>query len=312
MSASATAVNTLQAVSDTLASIAERVGNTVVAVHAGRRYPSSGFVWAPEVIVTAAHTIKRDDNITILLPSGEIANATVAGRDAGSDIAILRVGGLKIEPVERGDVNSVLPGHIVLALARFAASHVSMDYGLVARVGPAWRTWQGGEIDRFVALDGELRPGYSGGPLVDARGLILGVSTSAFLRGTGTVIPAATASRVADELLSRGRVSRSYLGMGMQPAELPATIVSDLNLESNRGLLVATVDAGAAAEKAGIMVGDVLISLAGQPCRALGDVLRVLGSSRAGQSVTAAFVRGGKRNEITIVLGERPQRKCCS
>ena len=308
MSATKAAVNALQAVSDQLANIAERVGETVVGVHARRRIPSSGIVWARGVVVTSAHTIRREEGLRVLLPGGDWVDASLAGRDSGSDIAVLRVPEADIEPAEHGDPASLRVGHLVLALGRFAARHVCLDYGLVAAVGPAWRTWLGGEIERLVALDGGLRPGYSGGPLVDARGQIMGICTSAFMRGTGTLVPVGTVGRIAEELLARGRVFRGYLGLGLQPAELPAGAAG---ADASGGLLVAAVQAGGPADKAGVIVGDILVSLDGRPCRTTEDVLVVLSNARPEQAMSAALVRGGARREVTLMVGERAQRQYC-
>ncbi len=308
MSATKAAANALQAVSDQVANIAERVGETVVGVHARGRLPSSGVVWARGVVVTSAHTIRREEGIRVLLAGRDWVDAPLAGRDSGSDIAVLRVPDAAIEPAERGDAASLRVGHLVLALGRFAVSQVSLDYGLVAAVGPAWRTWLGGEIERLVALDGSLRPGYSGGPLVDARGQIMGICTSAFTRGTGTLIPVGTIGRIAEELLARGRVFRGYLGLGLQPAELPAGAGTG---DSSGGLLVAAVQAGGPAERAGVIVGDILVSLDGRPCGTTEDVLAVLSNARPEQAMPAVLLRGGSRREITLVVGERAQRQYC-
>lgn len=308
MSAPKAAANPLQALSDQLANIAERVGETVVGVHAHRRVPSSGIVWARGVVVTAAHAIRREEGMRVLLPGQDWVDASLAGRDSGSDIAVLRVPEADIEPAERGDPASLRVGHLVLALARFAASQVSLDYGLVAAVGPAWRTWLGGEIERLVALDGGLRPGYSGGPLVDAQGQVMGMCTSAFVRGRGTLVPVDTVGRIAEELLAHGRVFRGYLGVGLQPAELPAGATT---ADSSSGLLVAAVQAGGPAEKGGVIVGDILVSLDGKPCRTTEDVLAVLRNARPEQALPAVLLRGGVRREMTLVVGERAQRQYC-
>ena len=308
MSTTKAAANALQAVSDQLANIAERVGEAVVGVHARRRIPSSGIVWARGVVVTSAHTIRREEGIRVLLPGRDWVDGSLAGRDAGSDIAVLRVPEADTEPAERGDAGSLRVGNLVLALGRFAVSRVTLDYGLVAAVGPAWRTWLGGEMERLVALDGALRPGYSGGPLVDARGQIMGMCTSAFIRGTGTLVPVGTVGRIADELLARGRVFRAFLGLGLQPAELPAGAAT---AASEGGLLVAAVQAGGPAEKAGVIVGDILVSLDGRPCRTTEDVLAVLSKARAEQAMPAVLIRGGARREITLVVGERVERQHC-
>lgn len=303
--------NPLQAVSDVLAAIAEKVGNSVVAVQAGRRFPSSGFVWTAGTVVTTAHAIAREDNIRLQLSGEGMVTARLIGRDAASDIAVLAVPDLAISPSERADANSLKPGNIVLALARLGEGHVSLDHGLVATVGPAWRTWQGAELDRLVVLDGGLRPGYSGGPLVDARGLVLGMCTSALLRGSGALIPESTVHRVVEELRVKGRVSRGYFGVGLQAVELPAPAVALLKRDSSRALLVTMVEKDGPAERAGVIVGDVLVGLAGKECHVTEDVLTVLGSSQAGQTVPIVLMRGERRLEFNIALGERPQRTAC-
>src|SRR5438105_3973914 len=268
VTATKASLNALQAVSDQVANIAERVGATVVGVHARRRIPSSGIVWARGVVVTSAHTIRREEDIRVLLAGRGWVDASLVGRDAGTDLAVLRVPQAAIAPAERGDAGSLRVGHFALALARFAESQVSLDYGLVAAVGPAWRTWQGGEIERLVALDGGLRPGYSGGPLVDARGQIVGLCTSAFMRRSGTIIPVGTVGRITGELLSHGRVFRGDLGLGRQPAELAAGAGA---ADSSGGLLVAAVQVGGPGEQGGVIVGDILVGLDGRPCRAANE-----------------------------------------
>ena len=136
----------------------------------------------------------------------------------------------------------------------------------------------------------------------------MGLCTSAFIRRSGTIIPVGTVGRITEELLSHGRVFRGYLGLGLQPAELPAGAGA---ADSSGGLLVAAVQAGGPAEQGGVIVGDILISLDSRPCRAAEDVLAVLGSTRPDQVLEAVLVRGGNRREVTLVVGERPQRQSC-
>ncbi|HEX9138208.1 MAG TPA: S1C family serine protease [Steroidobacteraceae bacterium] len=301
----------LQDLSDSLANIREQVGRSVVGVYARRRLPSSGFVWAPGIIVTAAHTIRRDRDIQVLLPAGGTIEATLAGQDPGSDLAVLKIADTDIPAIERGESDTLRAGNLVLALARLRSDHVSLDYGLVAAVGAAWRTWRGAEIDRLVALDGGLRPGFSGGPIADAGGRVVGMGTSALARGSGVVIPLPTIAIVAEELLTRGQISRGYLGLGMQPVKLPDMVVTELSLGTPNGLLVASVAAGGPAEQAGIQVGDVLLTLAGQPCTDTADMLAALARTRAATALTAEFVRGGQRRAVQIMLGERPRWRHC-
>ncbi|KWI96367.1 LuxR family transcriptional regulator [Burkholderia ubonensis] len=303
--------NPLQDLSANLAAIAERVGQSVVAVHGRHRFPSSGVIWQPGVVVTAAHTLRYEEGIEVSLADGRTVAAILAGRDPGTDLAVLRMGDVASSPVETGDARSLKAGHLVLAVARVDRFGASADFGVVGTAGGSWRTWRGGQFDAFVRLDGGLRPGFSGAALADMQGRVMGLCTSALAPGAGMLIPASTVARVCDELSRKGRVSRGYLGVGTQTVNLPQAWVTKLNLASGRGLLVVSLAAGGPAEQAGVLIGDVLIELDGQPCRDMDDVHAALGGERIGQSLKIGLIRGGERSECTVTVGERPQRNSC-
>jgi len=303
--------NPLLALSDNLAAIVERVGRAVVAVHGRRRIASSGIVWRRGVVVTAAHTLRRDDGIDVTLPDGRNVAATLAGRDTGTDLAVLKLDGVDLDAVETGDARSLKAGHLVLAVARADSAGVSADFGIVGSTGGPWRTWRGGQLDAFVRLDGGLHPGFSGAPLADARGQVMGICTSAFARGVGMLIPGMTVERVTDELLVKGHISRGYLGIGTQQVNLLDAWVTKMNLGSSRGLLVNSLAPGGPAEQAGVLIGDVLIELDGKPCGDLDELHNALGSASVGQQMRLALIRGGERAECLVTVAERPQRNAC-
>ncbi|CAG2158228.1 Putative serine protease HtrA [Cupriavidus yeoncheonensis] len=303
--------NPLQDLSANLAAIAERVGQSVVAVHGRHRFPSSGVIWKPGVVVTAAHTVRHEDGIEVALADGRTVAAVLAGRDLGTDLAVLRLDGVELSPVETGDARSLKAGHLVLAVARVDRLGTSADFGIVGTAGGPWRSWRGGQFDAFVRLDGGLRPGFSGAALTDMQGRVMGLCTSALVPGAGVLIPAATVARVSGELLSKGRVSQGYLGVGTQPVNLSEASVTKLNLTSGRGLLVVSLAAGGPAEQAGVLIGDVLIELDGKPCRDMDDVHAALGGDRIGQLLKIGLIRGGERNECSVTVGERQQRNSC-
>ncbi|CAB3789684.1 Putative serine protease HtrA [Paraburkholderia ultramafica] len=303
--------NPLPELSDNLAGIVERVGRGVVAVHGRHRIPSSGVIWRNGVVVTAAHTLKREDGIEVTLSDGRTVAAVLAGRDTGTDVAVLKLDGVELDRVESGDARLLKAGHLVLAVARADGFSVSADFGVIGSAGGPWRTWRGGQLDALVQLDGGLRPGFSGAALADMRGQVMGICTSALARGAGMVVPAITVERVTDELLAKGRVSRGYLGVGTQQVILSDTWIKKLNLTSNRGLLVNSLAQGGPAERAGVLVGDVLIELDGAPCRGMDDLYTALGSGSIGQSLKIALIRGGERTECSVTVGERPQRNSC-
>ncbi|HEY4212956.1 MAG TPA: trypsin-like peptidase domain-containing protein [Steroidobacteraceae bacterium] len=325
MATPASSLGFLKAASDGIADLVERTGRRVVAVHARRRFPSSGILWSEGIVVTAAHTVVRDSGVTVVLPDGQPVSATLIGRDPGTDIAALRVtatgaapplDGARIDgaapPWDAADANGVRPGHLAFAVGRYGGAHTVLDYGLVATVGPAWRTWRGAELDAFIRLDGALRPGFSGAALVDAEGRLLGMGTSGLARGAGVVIPMSNIGRVVAQLVAHGRVARGYLGLALQPVELPDRVAEDLELKGARGLLIAAVEKGGPGESAGLYVGDILISLDGRPCARAEDALVALGSMVAGKTVAVGAIRGGQPVEVTLTLGERPQRRRCA
>jgi serine protease Do len=303
--------NPLMDLSDNLADIVARVGRSVVAVHARRRFPSSGVIWRHGVVVTAAHTIRREDGIEVTLTDGRTVSAVLAGLDTGTDLAVLKLDGVDLDPVESGDARSLKPGHLALAVARVDELGVSADFGVIGSTGGPWRTWRGGQLDALVRLDGGLRPGFSGAALADMRGQVMGICTSALARGAGMVIPVATVERITDELLSKGHVARGYLGVGTQQVGLLDAWVKEMSLPYSVGLLINSLAPGGPAEQAGVLIGDVLIELNGMPCRDMDDVQSALGSGSIGQQLKIALIRGGKRHECLVTVGERPRRNSC-
>jgi S1-C subfamily serine protease len=207
-----------------------------------------------------------------------------------------------------GDASSLKVGHLVVAVARPGEIGLSATMGAVSALGGAWRTWSGGRIDAFIRPDLTLYPGFSGGPLVDGSGRVVGLTTSGLSRSMPLAIPASTVSRVVEQLLTKGRVARGYLGLGMQPVRLPDSLVSSLSLSSHKGLIVVSVESGGPAEKAGVLVGDVLIALGDAGLSDARDVQNLLDPDSVGKPITARLVRGGTLQEISVTVGERPQR----
>lgn len=294
----------LLSLSNELAGAVERIAPSIVAVHARRRLPSTGIHWRPGFVVTAEHTVRAEDGLTVETPDGRSHPATLIGRDAGTDLAVLKTSDLDGPPAPRGDDGALRVGHMVLALGYGPRA----SWGVISALGPRWRTWRGGEIDRLVRLDLVLYPGFSGGPLVDAAGHVVGVNTSALARDSRLAVPVTTVGRVVDELLRQGHVSRGYLGIGMQPVRLPDGLRAALGLPGDGGLIVVTVEPDGPAARAGLLLGDVLVALDGVPTADLDDVQGRLGGDRIGTTVTALVVRAGARAEVRVTVGERPRR----
>ncbi|MDQ3254935.1 MAG: S1C family serine protease, partial [Acidobacteriota bacterium] len=305
--------NSWLALSQCLAAGVERVSSSVVAIDARPRVRTSGVVWRPGIVVSTNHTIRRDEELTVTLDDGRSLPAALVGRDAGTDLAVLRVedGDAATEQgsTQISDAAELRVGHLVLAVGRTDPERgVSASFGIISLLGDKWRTWRGGEIDRLIRLDLAIHLGFSGGALIDAEGRVLGINTSALARGAGLTIPASTVNRVVDALLTRGRIARPYLGVGMHPVALPESLRSKLKLTAPSGLIMLSVEPDGPADKAGVTLGDVLIALNDAPTADTDDVQAALGGREVGQEVKAKIVRGGEVKELTIRLGERPGR----
>ena len=295
------------ALSNELAGAVERAGRAVVGVNARHRFSSSGVHWRQGVIVTAEHTVRRDEDLTVTLSDGRTVPVQLAGRDAGTDLAALKLQDVDLPVAELGDLSSLKVGHLVLGLGRAGADGVSAGLGVIKVLGGPWRTWRGGVIDQSVRLDLTLYPSFSGGPLVDAHGRVLGINTSAFSRLTATAVPASTVDRVLTELVERGHIARGYLGVGMHPVRLPDTLRKSLNFSGKTGNIVLSVEAEGPAGKAGVLLGDVLVAMDGKPVEDTDDVQARLGSGSVGKKITVTIVRGGALKELAITVGERPR-----
>lgn len=290
--------NSLQTFSQQLARAVEATGSSVLGVQGRQRHPASGVVWRDQVVVTADHTIEREEGITVISPQGEELPATLAGRDPSTDIAVLQVAGLSTPAASTGRAAGLEIGHLVLAVARPGAS-LAASMGTVSALGGPWRSWAGGQIDRLIRPDLTLYPGFSGGALADASGQTVGIATSGLARSLPLAIPAETVERVLEQILTTGRVARGYLGVGLQPVRLP---------EDRTGLIVVSLEPQGPADQAGILVGDILLALNGQPLADTGDVQTALLRSSIGSPVQAETIRGGVPHQATITVGERPRR----
>ena len=279
-----------------------------VAIHARRRIPASGVHWRQGVIVATNHTIQRDDNITVTLPDGTTAAVTLAGRDPSTDLAVLRLAGQSLATAQLRRDPSPSVGEFVIALGR-PGPRLTASWGVVSSVAGAWRTWHGAEIDSLLRLDVSIYDGFSGGPLIDAAGRVLGINTSGLARGTPVTIPIATVERTVGELLERGTIRRAYLGIGTQPVRVPQSLARRLELQNTIGLLIASVEPGGPADRDGVLLGDVLLALDGAAVSDPTDVLARLGGDRVGRPIALQVIRGGEVKTLQVTPGERPQSR---
>jgi S1-C subfamily serine protease len=295
--------NSLVAFSDAAAKLVERTASSIVAVHGGGRWPSSGIHWRSGVIVTAEEVLERDENIKVTFPGGRVVAASLAGRDASTDVAVLRFQPDGLPAAPTADAASLRAGHVVLALGNHEGAPIA-SFGIVAIAGPAWHSLRGGTIDSLIRLDLALSPAAEGGAVVDVQGRVMGMAVLGPRRRT-LAIPTSTIDRVVDQLLAKGRVFRGYLGAGLQSVRLgrPSTGAQPGN---GRGILVVSIDADGPAAHAGLLVGDIVTTWNAKPVDRVREVMRLLGSDSIGNTVDLGLLRGGAPTTLKVVIGERP------
>jgi len=300
--------NTLNALSHDLAHVVEQVSPSVVAVNARRHLSSSGVYWRDGIIVTAAHTIRRTDEISVIVASGQSVVATLAGVDPSTDLAVLKIDNPELSPPLFGDASQLKVGHVVLAVGRGAQRGLNATLGIVGVLSGSWRTWRGGLIDQFIGLDLVLHPGAAGGPLTDSHGRVLGINTLGLSRSMALTIPVSTVNRVVTHLLEKGHMGLGYLGLGMRPIPLPENLKSTLNLSADSGLIVVTVEPDGPGSKAGVLFGDVIVALEGTAVSNIRDLQAFLEPESVGKTIPVSIIRGGKPIEINVTIGERRRR----
>ncbi len=287
--------------SEALAKIVESTGKSVVRVNARRR-PFSGVAWSPHEVVTVHHGLEHAEEITVTIDGAEF-KAKVKGRDPGTDLALLEVDGA-LTPASFDDGAALRVGNLVLLLAR-PGETVRASSGIVAAQGKKpWRSWRGGEIDRYLESDAQHQPGFSGGPMVGLDGKVLGLTTTGLLRGTSIAVPTPTLRRVIAQLQQHGKVRSSYIGASLQPLQLPDDVRAATGEEV--GLVVVAVEKGSPAEAGGLVYGDTVLHLGDDTVTTTEDLYAWLRADHVGQQVPVKVFRGGKVETLQITLGARP------
>jgi S1-C subfamily serine protease len=267
--------------------------------------PTSGIEWKKGVVVTVHHGVQHDEDIKVLLGSGRAVSATLAGRDPSTDIAVLRIEEGSSGTPQLGDSTSLRLGHLVLALGRTRRGDLVASSGIIGGISGEWRNRRGGNLDQHIRLDLALYPGFSGGPLLNARGEVVGINTQGLAHGRAVTVPVATVNRVVEELLNKGYIARPYLGIAMQPVEVPNNLRSKLPAGTEIGLLVTHVENGAAAEKAGVLLGDVVFEVGGKTVEHVDAIQDSLVAAKVSEVLQVRVIRAGEIAPVSIKLGER-------
>ena len=293
--------NPAQDFSNALADAVERVSSSVVRVDTGRRRPASGTVWSSDgLVVTTAHSLEREEGLEVHLESGEARPATLVGVDLASDIALLRTEGTLVTP-ERAPSGSFRRGNLVLALSRPGRT-VRSSLGVINALADEWRAPGGGKIERYIQTDIGIEHGFSGGPLIDASGRLIGLNSAGLLRSTPMTLPVSTLERVVNALLTHGRIQRGYLGVSSTPVRLPQSSTDSAG--QRVGLILTGLQPGGPAEQAGFLLGDVLLSLDGQVLESIGDLQAAL-EDRAARAVPVKILRAGAALELSVTPSAR-------
>lgn len=291
----------MEEVSTSVAKLVEERSSAVVRVEGRRRLAASGIVWsAAGIIVTANHVVERNQ-VSVGLPDGNELNATVVGRDAGIDLAVLRADTDGLLPANWITGSTLPVGSLVLALGR-PRQHTQATLGIISAVEGEWRTRMGGTIDAYVQTDVLMYPGFSGGPLMSAAGQFIGLNSSGLARGVSVTVPIQTLAPAVESILAHGHVQRGYLGVGVQPVRLSDSLRELVAQE--RGLMVMSVEAGSPAEQAGIAQGDLLIRLGDSALTDVEELQLLLRSVAVGQQVEVRLLRGGSIHNLGVTIGQ--------
>jgi S1-C subfamily serine protease len=284
----------------------EQAGKSIVAVDGRSGHTSSGIVWRADSILTAAHSIRHDTNIRVIVGPGKSLTAKLSGKDRGTDLAVLKLDEkIESEPAKLGGGTTLSVGEFTMAVARTRRGNIVASSGIISGLMGEWQIART-RIDQFIRPDLMLYPGFSGGALVGPGGNIIGLNTSGLIRGKSITIPSSTLTRVAEEIAAKGHVARPYIGLVMQPVEIPGSLQKNAGVDANTGLLVMHVEPGGPADQAGALLGDILIYIDGRSFEDLEGVHEELRRKGAGTEVQVKVIRGGQNIQMTIRIGERP------
>jgi S1-C subfamily serine protease len=297
-----TSESPVKAFSNQLADAVERAAASLVLVNGRQRQPASGIIFDAGLVLTADHVLEREEDLTILSSSGETLPAQFAGRDLASDLAVLRVPNLTA-PAASLSEDKPRVGQLVLAVGRPSAEGPMASIGIISAVGGPLRTRQGITLEKFIQTDAIPYPGFSGGPLIDPTGAVLGVLTTAIVSSVALAIPAAQAWQVARTLAQQGFIKRGYLGISIQPVQLPASQRAGGSQE--RGLVVLRVEENSPAQQSGLLIGDILVKLDGQPATDSEDIQALLTGEKVGKPVATEVIRGDKLVTLQVTVGQR-------
>jgi S1-C subfamily serine protease len=295
--------NALMELSEAMAAAVAKAAAATVLVDGRERMPASGISLRTDMLLTANHVVERDEEIRVVLPDGSEYEAQIAGRDHGTDIAVLRLPEAALVTVDQA-AQPAQVGQIALALGRPTKEGIQASLGIVSAVAGPAHTGHGRLLENHIRTDAIPYPGFSGGPLINAAGEILGMNTSGLARGASLAIPVDIAWQVAEALAEHGSIRRGYLGIRSQLVELSGAMQNALGRKQGTGLLVMGVEPDSPAEQGGLQVGDIVVGLHGEPVAEHDQLVARLVGDLVGQAAVVQVLRGGQPADVTVVIGE--------
>ncbi len=292
----------LRALSNQMADAVERVTPSLVIVNGRQRQPASGLIYGPDLVLTADHVLEREEDLTIQTHDNRTLPAQFVGRDLGTDLALLRVANLELTPAQ-ATTESVRVGQLVLAVGRTPNDGPMASTGVVSTIGGPLRTGRGTILERYIRTDATPYPGFSGGPLIDAQGGVVGILTTGLVNGVALAIPMDIAKGIADTLAKQGYIKRGYLGISSQLVELPVS--QRAGRDQEHGLLIVKVDENSPAQQGGVLVGDIVITLDGHSINDSEELQLLLVGDRVGRAVPIEVMRGNALQTLSVTIGQR-------
>jgi len=306
------AMNTAKAdftgLSQALTELVEKSVSGVVAVKAAPYRVVSGVCLDENTIAVANHALRREGRVPIQKADGTEGVAIVLGRDPGIDAAILKTDSLLHKPLDTAPPDTLKAGALATVVGLTIDAGPTASLGILGAVGGPRRTWRGGSLHHFLRLDVNLYPSQSGAAVVDAEGRLIGLATPGLLRHSAVAVPVQTLQSLVEELQKQGRVRQGYIGVGLQPVAISASLREKLGIATDTGLIVLTVEADSPAEKAGVLIGDIITKIGDNPVTQVDDVQHALRGDNVGRELKITLLRGGEGTELNVTVAERVGR----
>ena len=292
----------LRLLSNQMADAVERIGPALALVNGRPRQPASGVVYGQDLVLTADHVLEREDDLTIQTHDKRTLPAQFVGRDLATDLAVLRVADLGLAAATVSEETARV-GQLVMAVGRTANDGPMASSGVISIIGGPLRTGRGVTLERYIRTDATPYPGFSGGPLIDMQGAVIGILTTGLVNGIALAIPMDIAKNIADTLVKQGYIKRGYLGISSQLVRLPDAQRAGQTQE--HGLLIVKVDENSPAEKGGLMLGDILVALDGHTINDSEDLQILLTGDRVGKAIPVDVIRGNTLQTLQVTVGQR-------